>query len=107
MALSLLRVFFKLIILEITLLTNGVLNMLYKKNDLGRKYTRLITSSPIPFVSFVLFGVILFLFLTITTKIHVVKSDSPEELHLQRDVEHKSETLLYRIFVKGGKGHDR
>lgn len=142
---------------------------MYKRSILGRKYIRLITSSPRLFITFVLFGVVLFLFLTLTTRIDVIKTYSAEVfsveseialsikasdipvgsayiysnkneavfsvfienvesikdnviLHFSNDerdiiqflstqniyidIPQGKETLLYRIFVKGGKGRE-
>ncbi|WBW97919.1 hypothetical protein [Oceanirhabdus sp. W0125-5] len=143
--------------------------MLYKKNVLGIKYTRLLTASPTFFIIFVLLGVVLFLFLTITTKVPTIKiypakvlsirkepvllienghipigesylysnrnevvfsvsierienisegvalyfsSDSKNTItslsneNLFIEIPQGKESLLYRIFVKGGKGYE-
>ena len=170
------EVFSKLIIQENTVLSNGGEMMLYEKSSLGRKYTRLITGSPVLFVSFVLMGLLMFLLLTLTTKLDVISTyaaevsaaevsaaegeitlfiptvkaenilegiayvysdkneavyrvfiehaeksgkklilhfdhDGQETIHslssksLFIDIPQGEETLLYRIFVKGGKSH--
>lgn len=143
--------------------------MLYKKNTLGRTYTRLVTGSSNIFIGFVLLGVISFLFLTLTIRIDVIKtytakvlsseseivlqikaanvqdgpayiysnkneavfpvsiektedlndsvnlyfsSDSEKVIrslspqHLYVEIPQGKETLLYRIFLKGGKGRE-
>lgn len=143
--------------------------MLYKKNALARKYTGLIIGSPWLFIIFVLSGLVLFLFLTLTTRIDVIKTYSAELMSKQNkitlsvkaanisagtaymysnrneavypvfiertenlredftlyfnshgqniikslsnrnifiDIPQGKETLLYRIFVKGGEGRE-
>ena len=72
------KVFSKLIIQENTVLSNGGEMMLYEKSSLGRKYTRLISGSPALFVSFVLMGLLLFLLLTLTTKLDVISTYAAE-----------------------------
>jgi len=57
--------------------------MLYKNNTLGRKYTRIITGSPVLFISFVIFGLALFFFLTLTTKIDVMETYEAEVIHVE------------------------
>lgn len=147
---------------------DGVI-MLYKKSILGRKYTKFMTGSPWLFITFVLFGVLLFLFLTLTTRIDVIKTYSAEVMSVESenalsikaanisiglayiysnkneavypvlieraenlgenftlhfnssgqdiikslsarnifiDIPQGKDTLLYRIFVKGGKGRE-
>lgn len=141
--------------------------MLYKKSPLGKRYIKLMTGSPLPFLSFILLGTSLFLFLTLTIKLDVKKTYSAvalknnngimlktknlpsgkaylytnrnEEVYpvlIKRlkksdkyhvfavdttqknsinslknkkvfiDVSEKKETLLYRIFVRGGKNYE-
>lgn len=138
--------------------------MLYKKSPLGKRYIKLMTGSPLPFLSFIFLGTSLFLFLTITIKLDVKKTYSAialknnnkmilkttnlptgkaylyanknEEVYpvlikksdkdyvftvdtAQKnsinslknkkvfiDISEKKETLLYRIFVKGGKNYE-
>lgn len=138
--------------------------MLYKKSPLGKRYIKLMTGSPLPFLSFIFLGTSLFLFLTITTKLDVKKTYSAVALKNNNkiilktanlptgkaylytnkneevypvlikksdktyffavntigkasinslknkkvfiDISKKKETLLYRIFVKGGKNYE-
>ena len=46
---------------------------LYPKNVLGRKYVRLMTGSPYPYLLFLAGLIALFLFLTLSTKVEVVR----------------------------------
>lgn len=69
---------FKLIIQEIIQISNVGGVMLYKKNISARKYTRLVTSSPGLFIAFILFSLALLLFLTLSTKIDVIRTYNAE-----------------------------
>jgi len=60
--------------------------MLYKKSTLGRKYMKLITGSSGFFITFVLWGLILFLFLTITTRVDVVKTYLVEPITVESGI---------------------
>lgn len=60
--------------------------MLYQKSVLGRKYTRLLTGSPVFFLTYVLCGVILFMVLTLTTRINVVESYSAEVMQVESEL---------------------
>ncbi len=142
--------------------------MLYKKSALGRKYIRVVTSSPSLFIFFIIIGVILFFSLALTTRIDVIKTysatlspdtcevtlsssisnipEGPAYIYVNKndevfsisiektvmkqeglaiytntegermikllssntffiDIPQGKETLLYRIFAKGGKGY--
>jgi hypothetical protein len=60
--------------------------MLYKKSLWGRKYTRITTRSPLLFLSFVAFGVVLFLILTLNIKIDEIKTYSAEVLSVKNEL---------------------
>ena len=60
--------------------------MLYQKNDLGKKYTQLLTGSPWFFITYILIGIMLFLFLTLTTRVEVIKSYLVEISHDQSQI---------------------
>lgn len=60
--------------------------MLYKKSILGRKYTRFITGSWGGFIIFVLSGLGLLLFLTLTTRIEVIKTYSAELMLVESEI---------------------
>lgn len=60
-----------------------------KKKSLGARYLHVATKKPWLFYSVLLFGVALFLYLTLTTTI---------------DTDTGSRTLLYMIFVRAGRG---
>ena len=60
-----------------------------KKRSFGVRYLRLVTKKPLFFYSVLLFGVALFLCLTLTTKIETVSG---------------SYSLLHMIFINAGKG---
>mgnify|MGYP000909501848 CR=1 FL=1 len=47
---------------------------LYQKNVIGRKYVRLMTGSPFPYLVFLAGLIALFLFLTLSTKVDLIKT---------------------------------
>jgi len=60
-----------------------------KKKSATEKYMYVVTKKPLFFYCFLCFGIALFLFLTLTTKIETADG---------------ARSLLYVIFVKAGKG---
>lgn len=60
-----------------------------KKKSLGVRYLHLVTKKPLFFYSFLLFGVALFLYLTLSTKLET-------DTGLQ--------TLFHMIFIRAGRG---
>jgi hypothetical protein len=60
-----------------------------KKKSIGVRYLKLATKKPLFFYSILLFGIALFLYLTLTTKIETATG---------------SRTLLRIIFLQAGKG---
>jgi len=60
-----------------------------KKRSIGIRYVHLATKKPLFFYSVLLFGVVLFLYFALTTKI---------------ETDAGSQTLLHMIFVRAGKG---
>jgi hypothetical protein len=60
--------------------------MLYKKSVFGRKYIRLLTGSWTLFTAFVLLGVGIFLFLTMTTKIDIINTYSAKIITMENEI---------------------
>lgn len=60
-----------------------------KKKPLGVRYLKLATKQPMFFYSVLLFGVALFLYLTLTTRI---------------ETDADSQTLFHMIFLRAGRG---
>lgn len=60
--------------------------LLYPKNSVGRAYTRLLTSTPIVFILFIWTGAVLFLFITLTTKIDVIRTYQAEIIKIEGEL---------------------
>ena len=57
--------------------------MLYHKNVAGRKYVRLMTSSPFPYLAFLGGMITLFLYLTLSTRVDVIKTYQVKAINVE------------------------